>query len=146
MRDAYPTPIRRSGSLDQYVAGQEFSIAGLQGFSDCAQAQARVIRRVAAGKLEVEAGNKLIQMIATLARTFHFQRKAELEERRLDLLGAAAEQGAAVFEGLAIVPPASRMQPVAEPEPEPEVINIEPGPLVKIDRPNRRGRKNGHTA
>lgn len=138
MSDAYAPPIKRSGSLDIYAGGMPYSIRDLSGFSGCAAAQAQVIRRVAAGKMEVEVGNKLVQMIAQVARTLHFQRKTQLEERKLDLLGAAAEQGAAVFEGLAIVPPRSRAHPTPETA-APPVLNMEQGEAMTIKAPGSKG-------
>ena len=115
-----PDDIRRM-SGDEYKAGPGFNLANLTTIDHVRSAMATVARRVTTGKLEVEAGYKITQILERVMRAVHTKRQHELEARRLDLLGAAAESGAAIFEGIAIVPPP---QVVVEGKP-PAVLTIE---------------------
>ena len=133
MSSKIPTPIRRSGSLEHYAAGLPFRLGPMRGYDEVMKEMARVTRLVTAGKLEVEAGSRIVAMLGQIVKTINLRRRAELDERRLDLLGAAAEEGAAVFEGIAIIPPPSRYQRKPEPvAPKPPTIDIEPGEPIKI--------------
>ena len=99
-----PDDIRRI-SGDEYRAGPGFTLKSLTSIDHVRAAMSTVARRVTTGQLEVEAGYKIVQILERIMKAVHTKRQHELEARRLDLLGAAAESGAAIFEGIAIIPP-----------------------------------------
>ena len=115
-----PDDIRRM-SGDEYRAGPGFVLRNLVTIDQIRAAMATTVRRVTTGKLETEAGYKIVQMLERILRAAHMKRQHELDARRLDLLGAAAESGAAIFEGIAIVPPPQVIQGDA-----PATLTIEP--------------------
>lgn len=116
------------------------TVGPVTGFDQAIAEMVRITRAVGAGKVEVDTGAKMVGMLRGVVTAIHFRRKAELEARKLDLLGAAAESGAAVFEGFAIVPPASRVQP---PEAAaPPLLEAKPnGELLELKAPSGKRKK-----
>lgn len=97
-----------------------FKLSPVRTYDEAITAMAMVTRKVGLGEIDVDRGWKLVGMLSRLVTAINYRRKSELEDRRLDLLGAAAERGDAVFEGLAIIPPRPRdeVHPSAPSTPE----------------------------
>lgn len=141
MSEVIEYPIRRRAGGESYAAGTPFEIPKLSTYDEALTAMGKIVRRCAKGELEIDAGQRLVQMIERMVNTMHKKRSHTLEERRLDLLGAAAEQGAAVFEGLMIIPPESRKTKDVTPRSQGNGMTIEQGPALNIKAPTKPGRQ-----
>ena len=142
-QDILAPRIRRRGGGVQYGAGSPIKVGPVQSYDQAVKLLGTLARKVASGELEVETGAKMSAMVMNIVRTIHYRRSSDLEERRLDLLGAAAEEGAAVFQGVAIIPPSrSNLSPsLKQDTAAPQVI--EAAPAIKIQTPNTRGTPKG---
>lgn len=130
-----PTAILRQAGAEKYSGGVPFSIHQLASVDQCRSAMAQVVRRVIAGTLEVEVGNRLTQMLERVMRSATVIRGHELETRRLDLLGAAVEEGGVVWAGIKIIPPSKHMPTI-----EGEAVEVELGEPLQIRPPPGRTR------
>ena len=117
-----------------------FRIGPVQGYDQAIKEMVRITRAVGDDRIDLDKGHKMVQMLGRVVQAINFRRRTELEERRLDLLGAAAESGAAVFEGFAIIPPASRLSGPGAAAPPP-TVELEPGEAVRIKPPRTRKKK-----
>ena len=102
--------IRRYANGERYGAGPTFKLGKLSTVEEVRTAMAMITRRCTMGQLELEAGQKLTRMLEAVLKAVATQRSHGLEERRLDLLGAAQEQGAVVWAGIQIIGPAQKLQ------------------------------------
>lgn len=138
MSEAVAYPVRRRSGGESYAAGQAFDLKKIGNYDEALTAMSKIVRLSTEGKLEIEAAKALVAMIDKMVQTMHRKRAHQLETRRLDLLGAAAEQGSAVFEGLMIIPPESRKPKDVTPRSR-GAVTIEQGPALSIKAPSKPG-------
>ena len=99
--------LRREIGDNGWAPGRAFTIGRLDTLGHVRAAQARVVRKMTAGALELAAGLQIVKAMAHLLRPIQLQRQFELEDRKLAMLGGALDDGALrVFQGIAIIPPA----------------------------------------
>ena len=142
-QDILAPRIRRRGGGVQYGAGSPIKVGPVQSYDQAVKLLGTLARKVASGELEVETGAKMSAMVMNIVRTIHYRRSSDLEERRLDLLGAAAEEGAAVFQGVAIIPPSRAPSLTPKRDTAAPQVSIEAAPAIKIQTPNTRGTPKG---
>ena len=109
---AVPTLIQRdSGGGERSNVGKAYKLGNISTVSDVRREMVKVMNLVVQGKLEVEGALRLTRILRDILHCIHTDRKHELENRRLDLLGAAAETGIAFFQGIAIIAPVGAKTP-----------------------------------
>ena len=109
---AVPTLIQRdSGGGERSNVGKAYKLGNIVTVSDVRREMVKVMRLGVEGKLELEGALRLTRILRDILHCIHTDRKHELENRRLDLLGAAAETGIAFFQGIAIIAPAGAKTP-----------------------------------
>lgn len=130
---AVPTLIQRdSGGGDRSNVGPAYALGNISGVSDVKREMVKVMRLAVEGKLELEGALRLTRILRDILHCIHTDRKHELEARRLDLLGAAAETGIAFFQGLAIIAPAGAK--IQQPR-EIEAIEVIPQGVTVAEAP-----------
>ena len=126
-----PALIQRSaGGGERYNVGQGYKIGALASVEHVRRELAIIARKAALGQLELEGARALTRILKEVLGAIHTQRKHDLESRRLDLLGAAAEEGVIFFQGIAIVPP-----PGYDKAPDKPVVTIDPAQVTVAEKP-----------
>ena len=91
-----------------------FKLRSLSSLRDCRAAMTSIINRMTMGEIGVDSGRRIVLAIQSVTKVHIAEAHLRLEERRLDKLGAAVESGRAIFQGINIIPPASRYWPEEE--------------------------------
>ena len=131
--------IHRYAGRTAAICGKTFKLGPLNSYDQALKEIARIARKAALGEIELGAADHLTRLIERAVGVIYKRRQDEFNTRRLDLMGAAAEQGAAVFEGFAIIPPPSREAKDVTPKPNGGMM-IEQGPSLEIKKPKGKGK------